>query len=67
MLMNLPAIWTVKNSDIILTLFDNLHKEGQTIVMVTHEEEIARHAKRIIRMKDGRIISDEIGEGRAVK
>ena len=56
-----------KNSDIILTLFDNLHKEGQTIVMVTHEEEIARHAKRIIRMKDGRIISDEIGEGRAVK
>lgn len=49
----------------IMSLFDKLHKEGRTIVMVTHSDEIARRAKRIIRMRDGRIVSDESkGEGR---
>ena len=47
-----------KTSEDILTLFDQLHVEGQTIILVTHEESVARHAKRIIRMKDGRINSD---------
>jgi len=47
-----------KTSESILELFDQLHCEGQTIVMVTHEENVARHAKRIIRMEDGRICSD---------
>jgi len=47
-----------KTSEDILTLFDQLHAEGQTIILVTHEESVARHAKRIIRMKDGRINSD---------
>ena len=47
-----------KTSEDILTLFDHLHVEGQTIILVTHEESVARHAKRIIRMKDGRINSD---------
>jgi putative ABC transport system ATP-binding protein len=47
-----------KTSEDILTLFDQLHAEGQTIILVTHEESVARHAKRIIRMKDGRIFSD---------
>ncbi|HEY3835048.1 MAG TPA: ABC transporter ATP-binding protein [Bryobacteraceae bacterium] len=45
-------------SDEILALFDQLHRDGQTIIMVTHEPEVARHARRIIRMKDGRIRSD---------
>ncbi len=42
----------------IMKLFDTLHQEGQTIIMVTHEEDIACHAQRVIRMRDGRIISD---------
>lgn len=47
-----------KTSEDILRLFDQLHQEGQTIIIVTHEESVARHAKRIIRMRDGRIYSD---------
>ncbi|MCX5645718.1 MAG: ABC transporter ATP-binding protein [Phycisphaerae bacterium] len=47
-----------KTSEDILALFDQLHAEGQTIILVTHEESVARHAKRIIRMKDGCINSD---------
>jgi putative ABC transport system ATP-binding protein len=42
----------------ILGLFDDLHRSGQTIIMVTHEPDVARHAKRIIRMKDGKVQSD---------
>jgi len=51
-----------KTSEGILKLFDQLHSEGQTIIMVTHEETVARHAKRIIRMSDGRIYSDQPNE-----
>jgi putative ABC transport system ATP-binding protein len=45
-------------SEEILALFDKLHRDGQTIIMVTHEADVARHAKRIIRMKDGKVQSD---------
>ena len=43
----------------IMRLFDEIHAQGNTLVVVTHEEDIARHAKRIVRMRDGVIESDE--------
>jgi putative ABC transport system ATP-binding protein len=43
----------------IMRLFDEIHAQGNTLVVVTHEEDIARHAKRIVRMRDGLIESDE--------
>ncbi|MBM7854579.1 putative ABC transport system ATP-binding protein [Desulfohalotomaculum tongense] len=46
----------------IMAIFQQLHREGATIVLVTHEPEIARHAQRILRFKDGLLISDETVE-----
>ncbi len=43
----------------ILEIFDRIHAQGRTIVMVTHEAEIAAHASRVITLKDGCIASDE--------
>jgi putative ABC transport system ATP-binding protein len=47
-----------KTSEEIISLFKALHKEGQTIIIVTHEEDIAGHAERIVRLRDGKIVSD---------
>jgi putative ABC transport system ATP-binding protein len=41
-------------------LFDQIHATGKTVIMVTHEEEIAAHAKRVIRLRDGIIESDTV-------
>ena len=43
-----------------MKVFSEIHKMGNTLVMVTHEEDIARHAYRIVRLKDGLIESDTI-------
>ncbi|GIX00878.1 MAG: ABC transporter ATP-binding protein [Pirellulaceae bacterium] len=43
----------------ILALFDELNEEGRTIIMVTHEDEVAERAKRVIRLRDGLLQSDE--------
>lgn len=51
-----------KTSVDIMNLFDDIHKKGNTIILVTHEEDIARHAHRILRLRDGEIESDEINE-----
>ena len=47
-----------RTTEEILALLGELHAEGQTIVLVTHEDEVARHAQRVVRMRDGRIESD---------
>jgi putative ABC transport system ATP-binding protein len=48
-----------KTSYEIMALFEEIHKKGNTIILVTHEEDIARHAHRIIRLKDGLVETDE--------
>lgn len=47
-----------KTGEEIMSLFDEIHNAGNTVIMVTHEEEIAAHAQRIIRLRDGVIESD---------
>jgi putative ABC transport system ATP-binding protein len=42
----------------IMALFDKIHEDGNTVILVTHEEEVAEHAHRIIRLRDGVIESD---------
>jgi len=44
-----------RNGATVLALLDDLHRQGQTMVLVTHSEELAHHAQRIVRMVDGRI------------
>lgn len=47
-----------KTSIDIMKLFDEIHSMGNTVIVVTHEEDIAKHAKRIIRLRDGKVESD---------
>lgn len=51
-----------KTSVEIMGLLEDLHRQGNTIIVVTHEEDIALHAHRIIRLRDGKIESDEINK-----
>ena len=46
-------------SDGVMKLFDDIHRKGNTVILVTHEEAVARHAERIVRLRDGKIESDE--------
>jgi macrolide transport system ATP-binding/permease protein len=48
-----------KTEEEIISILKHLNQKGKTIIMVTHEREIAKNAKRIIQMRDGRIVSDE--------
>jgi putative ABC transport system ATP-binding protein len=48
-----------QTSEEIMALFRQLNEGGRTIIMVTHDEDVARHAKRIIRVRDGKIVADD--------
>ena len=48
-----------KTGDDVMNLFKNLHKQGQTIIVITHEIEVANQAERIISIKDGKIFEDQ--------
>ena len=47
-----------RSTDELLAIVDRLNASGRTVVLITHEDEVARHAKRVIRLVDGRIVSD---------
>ena len=55
-----------KTGEEIMMLFEDLHKQGNTIILVTHEAEIAEHAYRTIRLRDGKIESDEPVKNRRI-
>ena len=48
-----------KTGDDVMNLFTNLHKQGQTIIVITHEIEVANQAERIVSIKDGKIFEDQ--------
>ncbi len=55
-----------KTGDEIMALFDKLQKEGNTIILVTHEDYIAEHADRIIRLRDGMVQKDEMVQNKRI-
>ena len=54
-----------KSTQDLLNLFDQINQAGRTVVVITHEDEVANRAKRFVRMRDGKIISDELNRGSA--
>ncbi|HOH88790.1 MAG TPA: ABC transporter ATP-binding protein, partial [Bacillota bacterium] len=56
-----------KSSEEIMDIFESLNNEGVTIIMVTHERDIAQHTKRAVVFRDGEIISDKQVENRIIR
>lgn len=55
-----------KSTNEIMKIFQDLNKEGSTIIMVTHEPEVAKYTKRIVKFRDGEIVSDELVKDRLI-
>jgi putative ABC transport system ATP-binding protein len=56
-----------KTGNEILAAFDSIHKQGKTVIMVTHEEDVAAHAHRVVRLRDGVVESDRAQEARRIE
>ena len=56
-----------KTSVEIMNLFDEIHRAGNTVILVTHEEEVAKHAHRVIRLRDGMVENDERKEAEVLQ
>ena len=55
-----------KTGLVVLSTLEKLNEEGRTVIMITHESDVAEHAKRIIQLKDGLIVKDEINKNRII-
>jgi putative ABC transport system ATP-binding protein len=53
-----------KSTADLLDLFDQINAAGRTVVVITHEAEVSERAKRVIRMRDGKIVGDTMNSGR---
>ena len=50
-------------TDEVLAIFEALHEQGRTLILITHEPEVARRARRLVRVRDGRVVADERAAG----
>ena len=57
-----PAISIRRRASRSWRLFDELHNDGQTIIVVTHEPDVAAHGERVVRLKDGKVVEDRRNE-----
>jgi putative ABC transport system ATP-binding protein len=48
-----------RSTEDVLSIFEDLNGSGRTVVMITHEDEVASHADRLVRLADGRVVRDE--------
>ena len=55
-----------KTAEEILLIFEQLSDQGKTIIMVTHEDEVSSHTKRIVRLRDGSVQDDDLNENRVL-
>jgi putative ABC transport system ATP-binding protein len=52
-----------KTSEEVMAVFERLNAQGRTVVLITHEPDIARHAQRVVTFRDGQIVEDRRGGG----